>query len=905
MTRLIYGNNKGQIAVFLSVVLMTIVILVGILVDAVRIRMGEVHVKRALDSSIRSTLADYNGDLRDEYGIFALKKSDPVAVKTSIEKYLNKNLLIDKKGLPSGLDVYDFRIDSIQVTPVFNHAEYEVTRRQIFEYMKYRAPKELIEGVLDKFKAVREASKISEAQKKKLEIDKLMEKISKYQKKLNLDVNGTDGKKTEMYYVNKFREPDVVKARNNETTKLSSMVDEYKAKMKELKDVNDKLSKIPDTASQNQSTEDNAQSTDNTGNTSTSSQAGKSKTELEKKQKELMDALRKLREDSNSSIKKSISDLSQGLIKYAENNKNAVEYLNEIVRLGKEVREKIDGPNGLKNYANKNLNDKNSSDTTRQYKAGLEEDFKRIEKLIPTEGEASDMTVQLNKNAECMNEYQKVFIEIYREVELLTVDTVNQNQNLTGANIKKKLEDAITGYRKVSYGPGAKKDSQTDDRQNKEDTASKDLQKRNQKKISDKDIRNMGFKVDALPSKQQDPSMYATPSFEQQDQPYRESHYVLGPKGTTGVNPNAGIPYEPKIESGALNEENPNGGEFASHAYQFMGTKSTLLDELFNGVQSRIEDIYVNEYIMGTFKCAVPSPESSGLTKNTTSPGSTNKGNEPNPKASDNKNSTSKDKNNGNTDKSPEANKNQNGQQNEENTGSGGINTKKDLDLRGVEKKSRTRLLDYEVEYILNGYESQNRNKTVTELQIFGIRFVLDTISVYADSKERIAAYEMAAAVSWWTGGAGIPIIANLILCGKGLLYAIEDTDKIMDGKAVAFFRMTGQSKNTTEITFNYHDYLRLLLFFEGTNNKIARIQDLIELNLQYKEIGKKLPKKGKDGTTPLVNAKFSMANCKTYIRVEAKVSMKYFFLTQPFMPAKYKSPDGRHSFSVVVYQGY
>ena len=70
-------------------------------------------------------------------------------------------------------------------------------------------------------------------------------------------------------------------------------------------------------------------------------------------------------------------------------------------------------------------------------------------------------------------------------------------------------------------------------------------------------------------------------------------------------------------------------------------------------------------------------------------------------------------------------------------------------------------------------------------------------------------------------------------------------------------------------VSMNYTDYLRLLLLFESGEKKIKRIADLIEMNIR-KETG---------------DVSFSMSNCSTYMRVEATVSIKYLFMTQPFMP--------------------
>jgi hypothetical protein len=68
---------------------------------------------------------------------------------------------------------------------------------------------------------------------------------------------------------------------------------------------------------------------------------------------------------------------------------------------------------------------------------------------------------------------------------------------------------------------------------------------------------------------------------------------------------------------------------------------------------------------------------------------------------------------------------------------------------------------------------------------------------------------------------------------------------------------------------------------------KLNRIEDLIQLNIG----------KAKSG--------FKMAECATYVRIEAEVSMKYLFITQPFIQRTVKTTDGRYLFKVLLYEGY
>ncbi|MEN2776895.1 DUF5702 domain-containing protein [Acetivibrio clariflavus] len=91
-------------------------------------------------------------------------------------------------------------------------------------------------------------------------------------------------------------------------------------------------------------------------------------------------------------------------------------------------------------------------------------------------------------------------------------------------------------------------------------------------------------------------------------------------------------------------------------------------------------------------------------------------------------------------------------------------------------------------------------------------------------------------------------------------------------------------------VSFNYEEYLRLLLLTMDRDKKITRIQDLIQLQMM-KMTG---------------NKEFKLAHCNTYIGVKVDVSMKYFFMTQPFVKKELQTEEfDRHSLKVMLFKGY
>ena len=208
-----------------------------------------------------------------------------------------------------------------------------------------------------------------------------------------------------------------------------------------------------------------------------------------------------------------------------------------------------------------------------------------------------------------------------------------------------------------------------------------------------------------------------------------------------------------------------------------------------------------------------------------------------------------------------------------------------------------------EVEYIIGGNENEEINKYLVKGQILLIRFGMNTLHIYSDSKKRLQALETATAVAGFTGF-GIPIAHNLIMCAWGTAEAVCDVKDIYNGKKVPFIKTTEnwrtdllpsgfEAKEAADsksglMDFDYHDYLRLLLLVKDKEVNLNRIEDLIQLNTQQ------------------VNEDFKLNSSNTYVKIDAVVSIRYWFITKLFIPAKNKTTDGdRHVINVEVWRGY
>ena len=148
-------------------------------------------------------------------------------------------------------------------------------------------------------------------------------------------------------------------------------------------------------------------------------------------------------------------------------------------------------------------------------------------------------------------------------------------------------------------------------------------------------------------------------------------------------------------------------------------------------------------------------------------------------------------------------------------------------------KMERESFFNAEVEYVLHGHSSENINILKTKGQILLVRFGLNTLGIFTDLEKKQQAYAIAAAIAgWWTGGAGVPIIADLIMCAWGMGEAVSDLSELVDGKSVQLYKTKNAEAMGDILKLTYQDYLRLFLLLKNTENVLDRIQDLIEINM-------------------------------------------------------------------------
>lgn len=801
------SGNSGQIAIFLSIILLSVVLLAGVLIDISRAGAGEAIIKKSAEISAKSILAGYDSRLKEEYGIFAYDITNEDFLNATFRSYLERNLSTADLKSNEEASIYGFKIEKVNVTPVFNMSENEVFRHQLLEYMKFRAPKEMVEGLLDRLSAMKDMGKISRAYSKKVEVDKTLGKMDKVQQKLKRNIDGSG--EVGGGFVNGF---NLNGSWQNTFTDYISSIHELDTLKMKLQQINGAISLL-DYVNIDQSKNDNK-------NDSTSVIANESKKDIDLELKEL--------QSEREGILKSISELD-GVMdfafdnlksdltgRYINSNADAINQVARISELGKNVETAI---NDLDTYMMENFKDENSyiSDFTKIMSSDLAE----IKELVLSGQKVTDMTERLQKNIDSLN-------GISDGLEILD-SLVKGGKSSDAISLEDEIMNLLAGYGTIdySYVKPVKEKEMEDPRKEQ----SKKLQKTFIGKIlNDKDLVNSGIVMGGLPSQKKTTSK----DFSSEDEPYLSSR---SQNGIEKIDTPRGVEYNGSLgnfagEADLYDEE----AGFQQKALDFAGG----IGELLAGDVKKLRDnIYINEYIMGMFKNQVGAIEKNGAEE-------------------------------------------------------------KSKFLNGIEWENKDTFFDCEVEYILHGNSSEIANRTMTDAQILLLRLGADLIHVYTDPKKKELAITTATAVAgWWTGGAGIPIISNLIMCSWALGEALIDLDDLKEGKQVPLYKRQGDwklelglskaegLKTDERLNFSYHDYLRLFLLVMDEEKKLGRLEDLIEINIG----------RGKPG--------FKAAKANTFIRAEVEVSMNNLFLSKGLIPEKLRSSSGRRIFKVLVYEGY
>lgn len=775
-------HESGAITVYLCIIFAAMIIVTGVLTDIARIRTAEIQVERAVESAVSSTLSGYDRTLKDNFGLFVLNNNNVEHIKNIINEYTASNLGI--KHYNGFLDLYDYKIESLKVTPMYNLTENPVMRRQIVEYMKYRAPKQVVESFIGKAKAMADTAKIVELSDMKMQIDKVFMDIINDVR--NIDKAGKE--------INKFIYKD-----------FENLLKEYVQLTREFRMCKKKVEEIRKNLSQ--------------------ARAAKESIAKAARIASLLGKLYKaMNQESNArkQKEKAFSKIDEYLNNFLKLNNDALTYCMRLSGNAADISGRV---SSIKKYIDDNINDKSS-----EYLKNLANEIIRgtnlenrktcineIESQIPEREAVNELSRKVSLNLGLIELVSKE-IEIFNQKYGTSIDNGNPSESLDRYIFPKVLglKDYKADISIKKINPPFNGTKGTDPRKAAKNDAKKKLmygkdKKKNAIKENQKELpsyKKIGRYINKVES----------PDFSDKDDEYKKIYEGFIKSKTSKE---SGM-TESKTDFSFSNIEKEidfGNNDFSQKAFGIVEEMGKWFDRIIaDGLLAYRDELYVDEYIIGMFSSAVPELKN-------------------------------------------------------------GTNTRKDL--RGRQKQNT---VDCETEYILCGNTSNNFNVNFVKGQILLIRFAIDTVNVYRNPEKVEAAVAIASAASFWSFGLSEPVIQNLILCGWGMLDAVNDLDRLMEGEVVpAFKKFEKTDSGKQQLGFSYHDYLRIFLLLQNSDEKMNRIEDLIQL-----KSGKKL------------------SGYNSYIRIEVDVSIKYIFITRAFMPASLKTKEGsRHNLKVVLYQGY
>ena len=826
---IIKSSCNGQITIFLTIIFIGVLFLSGILIDAARIITGKTNVVMAVEDACTSSLALYNSQLKTDYGIFALSENDKKALEKTIEIYINENLNITTKNTANNtiknavhngkhqnlINLYDFKIEKLNVTPINNLTNNLIVKEQILKHMKLRAPKQLGGNIFRKLNIIKDVGDMALSYEKKTEVEKELYNIDSIQRTLKKYISGTLGDGIfEMDYIEKFNLNGV----------RDKLIDTY------IELINTQTSLLSDIESQAKYLEQLEKAKDDIGEDY----------EENEKHSDLFASLQEAREKYTysisqlSDIKRSITDIFRKLADSHTNNlitanKNAISCIKKLVEKGDKLRSGINELTKIANFNENNIEGENN--ITEEFQSVFIQDLNNLKELVLDYEKGYSMINTLENNIFVLNNSLDTLNYIQNKVETEDINDVSINQ------IKKTLSKVNDEYKTIefSYQLSPQNENSEDPRKNIGTRVKEVLTGLLAKGLN---IQKKDINFNEMPSRKKVEEL----NFDEFDVMYMDN-YIIEDKIESKKIGNSENKTE-NIYDASLNLQSGYDGDLGaiSDEIDLVNVKSNFtknaIDYIFNIGKSigdslidMRDNIYISQYIIDNFDNKVD------------------------------KTSTESTEPNKETDQTI-----------------GEI--KENEDSKEIKERYNDSF-QAEVEYILHGSELEQVNVTKTMGQLTLLRFGINTLQIYMDAAKRKEAYGLASAIAgWWTGGAGIPIIANLILCSWGMVDGMNDVKLIMQGESLPIFKKT-------DIEFSYRDYLLLFLMQKDGNIKIDRIQDLIELNIRKRRYG------------------FKMGNTHSSIRVEAEISMKYLFVTRAFMPARLKTADGRHKINVLLYEGY
>ncbi len=173
-----FAKTKGAVSIFLVIILVPMLTVSSIMVDSSRIKLGKAMAESAGDLTLNTALTNYDSLLKEVYGLFAMSQNEE-DLTANLEAYFKKTIMASKlsegeaegftdeimaslksrffEDKPDGdfsdfmkVNFSNFQAEKIENSQLSNPS---VLKREIVEFMKYRAPISMGLGFIQSIKS--------------------------------------------------------------------------------------------------------------------------------------------------------------------------------------------------------------------------------------------------------------------------------------------------------------------------------------------------------------------------------------------------------------------------------------------------------------------------------------------------------------------------------------------------------------------------------------------------------------------------------------------------------------------------------------------------------------------------------------------------------------------------------
>lgn len=849
---------KGAVSIFLVIILLPVMLLSAVLIDGSRMASAVAMTQEAADLAAASALASYNQDLKDDFGLFAIKDNSKLEsiYKESLAATLMASGLSDDEGYSeqiweilksyagmenpykgkSFLNLYDFSVDKCDVTPLYSLANKDVLESQMVEYAKFRglyvmADRFNLLGELESLKKeAEEQEKASEVMEDKMSVDEANGRADKELAKLRDCIEELNCTVADIF---EHKEPEYIEALKAEMEVIR--VNHIDTEESLSRDIIQKSGEYGQSRKQLQEELKNA-----------NSQAKGVKNSAISAKRELDRAIDRLRRFQQENKDNDSNDVIKQLVEDAKRDQDIYQQCMEKIEtlLAEPILNKLANDNQLTSDVGDLLEDINEA--IHLYEEELVEMEAEDEEEMDEEGEGGGG----EEEDEEITEYYFYYLN-------LTDSSTDVDEVVEGGS-NKCYRNAVN--KEIEYFKGKQWEgiipAYSGEGQNAPDEAKKKLtedfaKEQSQKNGSTEDGQNPESSrgevdqgvYDARPSKTFDAAAEANSYGEQ----------VSGD-------------IQNLVEEVQQNQ--------AQDFYNREGDLSVSRDILKNGRHSMIsdmgemarDDILCLSYLFGTFKTRL-----TGVSK------------------------FSKEK-------MPQSEQDSFYMPKWRYVHEGG-----EVDMRFSPKKERKTVLRSEIEYLIYGNRTDQANEDAVYATIYGERLANNLLALYLEKNVVNPTCHAAAAAA---SAATLGVVPEIVFFWIFLTaWAVAETYLemnflISDGYRVPLIK-TNKNVLLKEIPepdeglvsnygedgafVTYEDYLLILLVIKGEQKRIMRSADLIEMNMKLKQND------------------FAMSQAFTYLRAQSDMSIRYLFgSVQPFQgDYERNGVTGRMKFKNTIYQGY